>query len=261
MISPYMYVNDRMPHKTADFKQGVTMSFAEARKFLLASYHDLPNILFVGSLILGALMGYLPLIWMAVGLIFNATVISFLQVVLGVIYTKSADRTRLFGDSSVVSPACFVGFGRMKGADDNLFGVPVGADRILTPSHWIGAATFFAVFSIYNSARLIGRDSVKGADVEKVGARRAFSLSALVIGLVFLGLVLMRAFTGCETAWSGAAGFLVSGALSIAFWHILDACGSGKVPDLLQVVGSLAPDSVATDSTVPIVCTPPPEED
>jgi hypothetical protein len=242
------------------------MSFPEIRKFLLASYHDLPNILFVGSLILGALMGYLPLIWMALGLIMNAAVVSFLQAIINVLFTADSNRARLFGDSKQLSSACSVGFMNMRGGP--MFGSlqdgneSFTAGRVITPSHWIASATFFAMFSIYNSARLMAREPAKGADGEKVGARRAFSLSALVIGIAFLGLVLARAFTGCETLWSGFAGFAVGGGLSIAFWHILDACGTGKIPDLLQVVGSLAPEAVGSgDAEVPVVCTAPPTQD
>jgi hypothetical protein len=242
------------------------MSFPEIRKFLLASYHDLPNILFVGSLILGALMGYLPLIWMALGLILNAAVVSFLQAILNVLFTADSSRARLFGDSKQLSTACSVGFKNMRGGP--MFGnVPdiseaYSPGRVTTPSHWIAAATFFAVFSIYNSARLMAREPAKGADGEKVGARRAFSLSALIVGFFFLALVLARAFTGCETLWSGFAGFAVGSGLSIAFWHILDACGTGKIPDLLQVVGSLAPEAIGSgDAEVPVVCTAPPPQD
>lgn len=235
------------------------VDFSGARRFLLAAYHDLPNILFIGSLILGGIMGYLPLIWMALGLIFNAAVVSLLQAVLNVASIGYARRMELFGSVDNLTAACTIGFQRMSaGPNEPLFAnVGTQAERVITPSYWISSAAFFAVFSIYNSARILFRAPAKGADNEKVGARRAFSLSAFVIGIAFLGLVLLRGFTGCETLWSGLSGLVVGASLSIAFWHILDACGTGKVPDLLQVVGSMAPDATTTDKDVPIVCTPP----
>ena len=53
-----------------------------AREFLLGGYHDLPNVLFIGSLILGTLTGYLPLIWMSIGLILNAMIVATGQTLL-----------------------------------------------------------------------------------------------------------------------------------------------------------------------------------
>ena len=47
------------------------MSLDAARSFLLGAYHDLPNVLFMGSLVLGSITGYLPLVWVSLGLILN----------------------------------------------------------------------------------------------------------------------------------------------------------------------------------------------
>lgn len=226
------------------------MAISDVRGFLLASYHDLPNILLVGSLLLGSLMGYLPLVWVAFGLILNNTFVIALQWVF---YTLSRKFTVLqpymFGPES---DTCRIGF------QDVLRKYVSGSDNgvNVTPSSWLSAATFFAAFSIYNSIQVTLREAAPNTDAKKVATRRAFSISALVIGLVFLGLVLARGYTGCETLLGGVTGVLFGGAWAIGFWHILDACGTGKVPDILQVVGSMAPEGSGKPTT-PVVCTPP----
>lgn len=218
-----------------------------ARTFLLGAYHDLPNVLFMGAFLLGALVGYLPLVFLSLGLIANGAVIAALQGFLTLLFPTWGQ---------VVLPANSIAcdiFGKVNGVT-----MPNAAAGLVpvAPSHWIGAAVFFAVFHIYNSIQVLGRDPARGASPDKVDNRRAYSLSTLVIGGVFLLLVFARGFTGCETWLGSVLGALVGGCMAIGYWGLLDSCGAGTVPDILQVVGSLAPG--AGEGNVPVVCAPPP---
>lgn len=221
------------------------MSLARARTFLLGTYHDLPNVLFIGCLILGAIIGYLPLVWLSLGLIMNGAIVAILQGLLSFI----------FGPWSQIavpsnSLACDV-FAKMAGPSSR------GGVTFVAPSHWLAAAVFFATFNIYNSVQVGMKEPAKGASSDKVNNRRAFSLSTLVIGLVFLGLIFFRGFTGCETWLGSVLGAVVGGSVAVGYWHILDACGTGLIPDVLQVVGAMAPSG---SENVPVVCSPPPRE-
>lgn len=217
------------------------MSLTRAREFLLGLYHDLPNVLLVGSLILGSITGYLPLVWVALGLMLNGGLIAVVQGLLSLLFPTWA---QVF--ISTDSPSCHI-----------LSGQPGGSDGItaVAPSHWLGAAVFFAVFSAYNSIRVGIKPATAGAKSEKVDVRRAFSLSVLVIGVVFFLMVLLRGLSGCETWLGGVLGVVFGAATAIGYWHLLDACGTGMIPDLLQVVASLPPPG--SGSNVPVICTPP----
>jgi hypothetical protein len=92
---------------------------------------------------------------------------------------------------------------------------------------------------------------VHGASQEKADIRHAFTLTTIIIGSVFFLLVLLRGFSGCESYLGGALGALIGIGLSIGFWHLLNVCGAGMVPDVLQIVNSMAPPG---DDTVPVVC-------
>lgn len=226
------------------------MGLTDARGFFLASYHDLPNILLIGSLLLGSLMGYLPLVWVGFGLLMNNAFVTLLQWVFFTISRQFTGLQRyMFGPESAT---CMIGFQDV--LQKYVSGTRDGVN--VTPSYWMSAAACFAVFSIYNSIQVTAREPASNTDKKKVATRRAFSISALVIGLVFLGLVLARGFTGCETLLGGTAGVLFGTGWAIAFWHILDACGTGKVPDILQVVGSMAPEGSGKPTT-PVMCVPP----
>ena len=216
-----------------------------ARKFILGAYHDLPNVLFISSLVLGALIGYLPLVWVSLGLVANAGLIALFQNFLAFLFPTWAQ---------VVVPAhnlmCTV-FGRARPP------TPVNRDEttIIAPSQWLGAAAFFATFVSYNSIMLLTRPAATGAAAEKIANRRAFSITTLVISLVFFLFVLARGFTGCESWLGGVSGVAVGGGFAVLFWYLLDACGAGSVPDVLQITSAMAPDAAAgSDDPTPVVC-------
>jgi uncharacterized membrane protein YecN with MAPEG domain len=213
------------------------MDFPEARKFLLASYHDLPNVLFVGSLVIGLVSGYLPLVWASAGLAVNWVVtimFQMLAMLVGQYYPGFVTKT--------LPRSCSVAGIESK-------------DRLVVPSLWMSSSAFFAMFTIYNSIRVTMRKSKAAVDEKLVSARRAFSISTFFVGIIFLLLIFARMFTECDTWLGGGLGVLVGAGVAIGFWHLVDCSGSGKIPDLLQVVGSMAPDKVAKET--PLMCVPP----
>jgi hypothetical protein len=227
------------------------MSLIRTRQFLLGAYHDLPNVLFVGSLLLGSIAGYLPLVWVAVGMIFNGLNVAVVQALLGLIFPLDPKNpgqaySQVWQRSS---ESCGVLFPDEKAP-------PKGIDatlHLVAPSYWIASALFFATFSIYNSIRVALRPKVKGAKDDKADVRRALTMTTVVVGFAFFGLVLLRGFTQCETVLGGILGSLIGIGSAIGFWHILDVCGTGVVPDVLQVVNSLPPPG---QTDVPVVCAP-----
>lgn len=221
------------------------MSIDRARSFLLMTYHDLPNILLIGSLFFGILSGYLPLTWVGLGMILNWIVIYLGQLILGILFDKNSD-TLVYRNASLNCAYGYKVWSSLEKPSTFQNRIPVA------PSFWMGSAFFFSIFCIYNSIRVMIRPSSEGASQEMIDNRQAYTITTTVIGIVFLGLILLRGFTGCETWFGGLTAFLLSGGLAISFWHLLDSCGGGKIPDILQVMGSIAPD--ASNNRVPVVC-------
>lgn len=211
------------------------MSLAAARSFLLGAYHDLPNILFIGSLLLGSITGYLPLVWVSLGMLLNGSLVAVFQGLLRVLF-PTWSQVLLPSDMGVCSVL------------QPLQNQPV----TVAPSHWLSAALFFATFTIFNSIQVATRTPADGVDKEKVANRRAVSLSAMVVGVVFFVLVLARGFSGCETWLGGALGALIGCGTAIGYWYLLDTCGTGTIPDILQLVNASAPAGSKTDT--PVVC-------
>lgn len=241
MASLYTYVS------ALKYIEKTRMGFIDAREFLLGAYHDLPNVLFLGSLLIGSVFGYLPLVWMAVGMILNGSIVSIFQGILAFLFAPSDGESW----SQVVVPK---GSYRCEILGPESITTPPSGFTIVAPSHWLSATTFFAAFSIYNSIQVAMKTSPPGVSKEKTEARVAFAISVLIIGTVFFGLIAVRGFTGCET-WLGAiTGVLIGSGVGVGYWHLLDACGTGMVPDILQVVGSMAPPGA--NKNVPVVCSP-----
>jgi len=216
------------------------MSVVRMRQFLLGLYHDLPNVLFVGSAVLGSVTGYLPLVWVSLGLILNSLGVASLQGLFSILFDQNGMmKNNIFTKGS---PACDIIIGGKPGS---------GEPTIIAPSYWLSSAVFFASFVIYNSVQVAMMPVAKGASQDKVDIRHAFTLTTMVISAVFLLLVLMRGYSGCESYFGGILGVAVGIGLSVAFWHILNVCGAGMVPDVLQIVNSMAPPG---EDTVPVVC-------
>jgi len=221
-------------------------ALTRSRTFLLGAYHDLPNVLFTGSLVLGAITGYLPLVWVSLGLILNGGIISVFQNLFAFLFRDGNGAISSQVVAKANSMACSM-FSRVN--------VPSKSDAamIVAPSQWLGATTFFAAFVIYNSLQVAIRPGVKGASQEKVDTRIAYSLSTLAIGIIYFLLVLSSGFTQCETWLGSLSGVAIGIAVAMGFWHLLDACGAGTLPDILQVVRSLPPEG---SGSVPVVCSP-----
>lgn len=228
-----------------------------ARTFLLGTYHDLPNVLWIGCVILGAVMGQISLVWLGFGLLLNAASIAALQGLsygLATLFPAFGAKW-LMKDASAM--ACTV-MGDRTSLLNSLAGTAAtSAASYVVPSQWIGAVAFFAVFMIYNAIRVILRPAAYGANPEKVENRYNLSGTVIFANVAFLTVILARALSGCETALGVLTGLLVGGGVAVGYWHLLDICGTGITPDVLQVVGSMAPGADA--AAVPVVCTAPPE--
>jgi hypothetical protein len=210
------------------------MSVQAARNFLLGAYHDLPNVLFMGSLVLGSITGYLPLVWVSLGLIANGAIVAAFQGFLRLLFPtwSQVSMPAGMGTCSIIKPT--------------------GELTAVAPSHWLAAAVFFAVFSVFNSIQVAIRPNKKGVDSSKIQNRQAVSMSVMIVGLVFCILVLARGLTGCETWLGSILGALIGGWFAIGYWYVLDACGTGSIPDILQIVESSAPESNGKET--PVVC-------
>lgn len=208
------------------------------REFTLATYHNLPNTLFVASLLLGAIQGNLPMVWIAIGMMINGFSVSVIQEILGLIFPKWRQVHQR------VSASCTIVQDFEPGTE---------MTYVVAPSHWFAATTYFVVFVLYNAIQVTILPAAKGADPAKVDVRKAFTLSVITLSVMFLLLILLRGLTGCETWLGSILGILMGSGVAIGYWHLLDICNSGVPPDILNVIAATAP--ARTEEETPVICT------
>ena len=222
------------------------MEFAKLREFILGAYHDLPNVLVVGSLLIGALTGYMPLLWLALGLLaLNLPVTYLAQFALSYFFEGNEYLSVKSGGQC--------GSSRYRNSMSNSENPPIL--DFIAPTYWMSASIFFAVFTGYNALRILFKTSAKGATQQQINMRRAYCFSVLLISVIFFFIAGSRVLSGCETIVGGALGALVGGGLAIGYWHTLDVCGSGLVPDILQIVANSAPST--SGPITPVICAKP----
>jgi len=228
------------------------MELARAREFVLGAYHDLPNVLMTGSLLFGSITGYRPLLWMAVGLLFMNTPVTYLAQ-LGLAQISSlapylrverSGRCATYSDTSIASNTGF-----------NAAGPPSSLpilDRN-APTWWMTSSFFFIIFTLWNAVAVLFSPENPNATADQKNNRRAYCLSVIAISCIFVFLAGSRIMSGCETAVGAAIGATLGSLMAYIYWKILNACGSGLVPDVLQIIGNSAPDSAGI--VTPVVCT------
>lgn len=215
------------------------------RELTLTTYHNLPNTIFVTLMLLGAIQGNLPMVWVGVGMVGNALTVTAFQELLTLILDPSWSQL-----SQPLSATCSI-------IPDNDFGTAptAGAEKFITvaPSHWFASTTYFIVFILYNAIQVAMRPIAVGADPKKVDVRLAFTMSVVSLATFFFAILLLRGFTGCETWLGSILGILVGSGVAIGYWHLLDACHSGVPPDILNVVAATAPPR--NEDETPVICT------
>jgi len=228
------------------------MEFARAREFVLGAYHDLPNVLLTGSLLFGSITGYRPLLWMAVGLLFLNTPITYLaQIGLSkiplmapYIQVERSGRCATYSDTSIASNTGFNNAG------------PPSSLSIMdqnAPTWWMTSAFFFITFTLWNAIAVLFSESNPNATMDQKNNRRAYCLSVIAISCIFIFLAASRLMSGCETGIGALLGVLIGGSLALIYWKVLNACGSGLVPDVLQIIGNSAPET--SGIVTPVICT------
>lgn len=216
------------------------MDLAKTREFLLGAYHDLPNILLVGSLLFGSIAGYRPLLWVALGLLGNLPITYLLQWV-----TKQA-----VAYAPSLAPYVRVQHrGRCATFTDSATGGTI-LDSY-GPSWWATSAFFFVAFTFWNGIAVLFAEN-PNATMDQKNNRRAYALSVIVITCIIAFMAFSRMFDGCETLAGTLFAATVGIGWGIGYWHLLDVCRSGITPDVLQIIQNSAP--MGSGVVTPVVC-------
>jgi len=106
------------------------------------------------------------------------------------------------------------------------------------PSLWTALTSFFCMYILVNAAQIYTKKpAAKATTTIPVQQRKGTGLiSMLAVLVLFVMLMIARLQTGCETWYGMLSGGALGVAVAIAWWYILDACGSNVLPDIHGVM-------------------------
>ena len=213
------------------------------REFILSTYDNLPNTIFISAILLGLIQGNIAMVWTGLGIIINYLLVGTIQEILGFIFKNDSTGAAWSQVYQKASNMCSIVKDSTPGSDMNI---------VVAPSYWFSSVSFFLSFILYNAIQVAMRPAAKGTDPKKLDVRLAFSWSVILITIFFFILILLRGFSQCET-WLGASlGLIIGSGGAVAYWHVLNVCNSGIPPDILNVVSAIAP--ARETKHTPIIC-------
>jgi hypothetical protein len=214
------------------------------REFILSTYDNLPNTIFVSALLLGLIQGNLAMVWTAVGLAITAFLVAIFQELLGFVFASDKSGEAWEQVYQKASHMCTI----IKDIE------PASKDLVVVaPSYWFSSVAFFLTFIVYNAVQVAMRPAAKGVDPKKIDVRLAFSGSVILISIFFFALILLRGFSQCETWLGASSGLFIGTGMALIYWNILNVCNSGVPPDILNIVSATAP--ARENKETPVLCT------
>lgn len=193
-----------------------------------------PNTMIITTLFGGLLLARLN--WIMVGV--GALVLSVLVLTVQYIFMRSLNLGAIPG--AAVLEAC------------SLLPVTAGVEFSSLPSIWLALTTYFATYILTNAINIYTTPAKRAPASIPVQQRKGLGLiSAMATALLFVLLVVPRAFTGCETWIGGGLGIAVGAVAGWAWWNLLYLCFQPAWPDIHGVMLGTTPGSLRVG---PLAC-------
>jgi hypothetical protein len=209
------------------------------RELVLNGFQDLPNVLMIGSLVLGGISGSMPLIIMGLGAL--ATTGGYLAI-LNAISSYAPSYVRSAYDLACISHK----------ANFNMKD-PRSPDTV--PSTWLFTVSYFIGYLLFNAGTIITLNPTNSDDVDKVNTRQAQGISIMIaLIIMFLMFVVYRYRTKCETLFTTIIGALLGLGIGIGVFNGFSQTDL-RIADVLQIRQGMEPSVTSQYQTKPIMCT------
>jgi hypothetical protein len=208
------------------------------RELLLGAYDYLPNIFIMGSLLVGATTGIVPLLILGLVTAFLGVIIYGFQSAVGMILNGSS----LYKFFSSVGPCNLNKIGSME----------------LLVSSWASITTFIIVYLFLNALSVYQLPAPNDADPRLVANRQAYMLS-IMVSLSIVGLILLgsRIALGCETKLMGLLSLVLGAGVASAMWNLVSLGGKDiRMGDVFQVRNNMANTGLSKEIN-PVMCVAP----
>jgi len=203
------------------------------RELLLGAYSYLPNIFIVGSLLVGATTGIIPILILGLVTAFLGVIIFGFQTIMGSILRGSS----LYRYFSSMGPA--------------------STSEVLISS-WASITTFVFVYLFLNTLAVYQLPAPTGADPQLVANRQAYMIS-IMISLCIVGLILFvsRFYIGYETIIMGLLSLGLGGGTAYGMWNLVSLNERDlRMGDIFQIRNNMAGTNLS-QQIKPVMCVAP----
>jgi hypothetical protein len=198
------------------------------REFLLYTYHSLPNVIIFSLVFFGLAFAELPFLVLAAGLILNAGFIMIAQSFINGILQSPSSQTH----AAYNNVACSI-----YPTIPNLLKGQESQVKVIAPSYWIGALTFFLAYVLTNSVYFLNAQQSPAASQEQIDATKVQNILIITMVCITSVLIIARLISGCETKVSGLSAIILSAGLGVAYWQLIYMSSGGEKTAMMDVLG------------------------
>ena len=208
------------------------------RELLLGAYDYLPNIFIVGSLLVGATTGIVPLLILGLVTTFLGVIIFGFQTLM----RGMTGGTSVFKYFSSTGPCSLS---------------KLGSIEVLVSS-WASITSFIITYLFLNALAVYQLPAPTGADPQLVANRQAYMIS-IMVSVLIIGLILLasRIKLGCETILMGVLSVVLGTGVASAMWNLVTLGGKDlRMGDVFQVRNNMANTGLSKEIN-PVMCVAP----
>lgn len=198
------------------------------RDLVFGSYNHLPNILIMGSLLIGSITGIIPILILGLAAAFLGLLVYGSQIII----------RKIIGDKSQLLN-WFSSSGRCNLDKPGSFEYLV--------SMWVSITFFALTYLFLNAFAIFNQPPTDGASDQLIANRASYMISvmfALCIVAIILGV--SRYMLGCETVAMTIVSILLGGSIAYITWNLADI----RMGDVFQIKNNMT----QTNTSKPVMC-------
>jgi len=212
------------------------------RDLLFGAYNHIPHIFIVGSLLLGAVTGILPVLILGLVTAFLGVIVLGFQTVLKGLFGNDLTALRLLSSALPCNA-----------------GKPDSYEFLI--SSWGTITTFVLTYIFLNALAVYNYTSVAGADLTLVANRESYMVSTM-LGVLLTAILLLgiRMKIGCESYVMGICSIILGVGVAFGMWNLVTPTTNGakdlRMGDVFQIRNNMIT-TASQGNITPIVCLPP----
>jgi hypothetical protein len=205
------------------------------RDLVYGSYNNLPNILIIGSLLIGSISGIIPIL-----------ILGLASAFLGlIVYGSQFIMRRIIGDKSDLL--------KWLSSAERCNLNKAGSYEILV-STWVSITFFALTYLFLNALAIFNETPTAGANDQLIANRSSYMISAMfALCIIAIILGVSRYMLGCETIAMTFVSLVLGGGVAYGMWNLADI----RMVDVYQIKNNMTNlNNLQDGKPTPVLCVP-----